>query len=834
MLEDNWNNWMILAEDVYDKQWRFLLSLRNIASGDSEELIAYKKRQVFCQLMTLQRVANYKTLGYWALILSTAYYGWGVRGSAIVATSFWGVTNSTNYRDAKYSGLLLMIDYVRKRLLQCQSTGLFTYDNIVVVSGLLHQRGRSSKVLSATHMVSHEAREFNDTTFDHQRVPLTYDTNQTSSSPCNMYCYEAYEFDAVTTGVDVFLHHSSIAQSYEPDFTGQRVRSYRNYCKLAKDITFLVNVFCRSEECFKNVPTFIDSDVIHELRHLCGKTNVKSLQDKCYSFKWDSVTAWNPHVSKVTKSLMLGIVGIDEGSAEGAMTCVLDLLLKYGVLQEEEDGSWSKVETDPPRKMMCFGDRTTNENMAAFIVSLQDRPMSLQDASYQADVFLDAVANTQFFPGDWHTGLNMLQSIFKVFWKPYIEEMASVRKLKWSRVSQDVRGCFFQASAITKLLNVGNQNYLIMAFVTSHRDDIRDISTANDDEVNVITEIAKKYQTWLVGLKDDPDHHVRLIANFVIMSNDFIDFMDSIRKQDSIGIEDGYQTFACIWKLLGQSKYLNCFFEQLEMLHLDFPFSQRMEGLLNRTVRTFDANENPDKAGVAQDEYLENCNKDLQGFPSVRSMVGRIRQGDLVGLARRSKRQVQSYYSQGPSRVVHKHGSGIKGNHHLEKDLIFEFTAKFLGDMTLNCSRRLLPKSVANIKCTTDLKRDKLVREMTDDSNSETNHLFNSVNHVQQAARGELDDADEGVTEYELEQARIMEEEYDFDHQQHRIESSHQNEEDVYDEDNFIDSEEDSAVKGYCVNDMWKLGSDALDKMNAKTGDRNKEIVWKGRSEYRR
>eukprot|EP00956_Cyclotella_meneghiniana_P043219 scaffold258606_cov83-Cyclotella_meneghiniana.AAC.1 len=145
MLEEDWNNWMTLAEDVYNKQWRFLLSLRNVTSSDSEELVAYKKRQVFCQLMTLQRVANYKSLGYWALFLSTAYYGWGVRGSATVATSFWGVTNSTKYRDAKYSALLLLIDYVRKRVLRKQRTCLCTFDNIVVVSGLLHQRGRSSK-----------------------------------------------------------------------------------------------------------------------------------------------------------------------------------------------------------------------------------------------------------------------------------------------------------------------------------------------------------------------------------------------------------------------------------------------------------------------------------------------------------------------------------------------------------------------------------------------------------------------------------------------------------------------------------------------------------------
>ena len=46
---------------------------------------------------------------------------------------------------------------------------------------------------------------------------------------------------------------------------------------------------------------------------------------------------------------------------------------------------------------------------------------------------------------------------------------------------------------------------------------------------------------------------------------------------------------------------------------------------------------------------------------------------------------------------------------------------------------------------------------MSANENSETNRLFNSVHHVQLSVRGELEDIDEDVTEYEREQARIME-----------------------------------------------------------------------------
>lgn len=112
-----------------------------------------------------------------------------------------------------------------------------------------------------------------------------------------------------------------------------------------------------------------------------------------------------------------------------------------------------------------------------------------------------------------------------------------------------------------------------------------------------------------------------MISNFVLLSDDFIDFVDSFRKQDSIGIEDGYQCFVPVWKILGQTKYVETYFEQILTNNQDFPFHRRMTQLLNRTVRTY--NEHTGKQAVAHDEFLEVCNRDLSMFPSVRSMTGR-------------------------------------------------------------------------------------------------------------------------------------------------------------------------------------------------------------------
>jgi hypothetical protein len=149
------------------------------------------------------RAANFRLLGYWALILTTAYYGWGVRGAAVIASSFWGTTTSRAYRDKRYTELVRDIDSTRKEILQKYRVGLFCFDNIVIVSKLMDQRGRSSRSLHATHMVAHQPTIFDDQTFNivpnsdppqRQAAELTFNATQASSSPTNMPQYELYDY----------------------------------------------------------------------------------------------------------------------------------------------------------------------------------------------------------------------------------------------------------------------------------------------------------------------------------------------------------------------------------------------------------------------------------------------------------------------------------------------------------------------------------------------------------------------------------------------------------------------------------------------------------------
>lgn len=251
------------------------------------------------------------------------------------------------------------------------------------------------------------------------------------------------------------------------------------------------------------------------------------------------------------------------------------------------------------------------------------------------------------------------------------------------------------------------------------------------------------------------------------------------------------------------------------MNNKDFPYHRRMTQLMNRTVRTYDASTG--KSALAQDEFLEVCNRDLQQMPPVRTLDGRMRQGFIVGPAKRCRRVVDAFYTPGAvESTVYRHGSGSKGNLHLEKDLLFEVAGLFLGMRRDNDQRTLRRNSVSSLACriTTELKRNKLAREMTDRGDDETNRLFNSVSHMQDNSRRVvaddiIDDSPHGAPEtYAVgdESEAAME----------QIE--------IRDEIDESSEEEHSGavhVNKRCISDLWSQGWYSIDCMNiSKTRER--------------
>jgi hypothetical protein len=162
---------------------------------------------------------------------------------------------------------------------------------------------------------------------------------------------------------------------------------------------------------------------------------------------------------------------------------------------------------------------------------LSHRPLTFEESSMQAEIFLESFQNIMFLPGDWHTGMNMLQSIYIVFWTNILSPIKSF--LGWKRISKDVRGCYVQAACLVRYIHNVLSTYFLRCFVSSIFDDIaeRMYERANAD---VLCNVAILYREWLMKSLKSSDQHLRLCVHFMTMSGNFLEFVNAYRCQDSI------------------------------------------------------------------------------------------------------------------------------------------------------------------------------------------------------------------------------------------------------------------------------------------------------------
>jgi len=158
------------------------------------------------------------------------------------------------------------------------------------------------------------------------------------------------------------------------------------------------------------------------------------------------VRDWIPKCDKVTLSFNMRFVGVRVDSSNGAAAVILDMLLKFGVLVYKDNETWALHKFVKVHWLYCFGNRKTIENSSAFVNKLSNRSLSFEETSIQAEIFLKAFDQVMFLPGDWHTdtGMNQLQSIYKLFWTDLLKPLRD--HLGWKRISKDVRQCYYQAS----------------------------------------------------------------------------------------------------------------------------------------------------------------------------------------------------------------------------------------------------------------------------------------------------------------------------------------------------------------------------------------------------
>ena len=239
-----------LTKKVFDPQWYFLVGLQNIWYNNSKPLKAYKKQQVFCQILALQHMANFWKLTYWSLIQTTAYYGLGVESSVTDASTFWGNSVGNSFCDAEFMRLYHNLSQFQRVLLKKYKSRLFEYNNCQEGQWLREQRGQSSIFLSGTHSITQKTVPCSDRSHNVIKVESTYDQDQLNIYLVGMRVYEITPLDAPDADTQDFVKHSVILTSAAPDATRECVRHYNLFSIATLHLTTMNNVSSHTNEHF--------------------------------------------------------------------------------------------------------------------------------------------------------------------------------------------------------------------------------------------------------------------------------------------------------------------------------------------------------------------------------------------------------------------------------------------------------------------------------------------------------------------------------------------------------------------------------------------------------
>jgi hypothetical protein len=111
-------------------------------------------------------------------------------------------------------------------------------------------------------------------------------------------------------------------------------------------------------------------------------------------------------------------------------------------------------------------------------------------------MFLEAFDNIVFLPGNRHTGMNMLQTLSKLFWTDLVKPLIDI--LGWKRIAKDVRACYYQASQLVKYMHNVVSSYLIRSLLeesarASPDARIRPLSHASVDWVGGAESVGSNY-----------------------------------------------------------------------------------------------------------------------------------------------------------------------------------------------------------------------------------------------------------------------------------------------------------------------------------------------------
>ena len=158
--------------------------------------------------------------------------------------------------------------------------------------------------------------------------------------------------------------------------------------------------------------------------------------------------------------------------------------------------------------------------MTKFVRDMQDRKISYYVVSLQSEIFLQALEVVVEILGDWHTCLNMLTSIYSLYYAGFPDQFQAL--LGWKKVNKDVCPCYFQASCLVTFISDELMRFLFV-----------NLFPTTQEMLILLWQMLRMYaehasSSWrFFDQKSSDDKWIAMCTNFLEVSFDFIKFVSA-------------------------------------------------------------------------------------------------------------------------------------------------------------------------------------------------------------------------------------------------------------------------------------------------------------------
>ena len=169
------------------------------------------------------------------------------------------------------------------------------------------------------------------------------------------------------------------------------------------------------------MPTHLLCDQRMKLQKAAKKCR-KTLLAKGTSFQQTAVAQWNPHQASLTDLYILPLSLKDDLKTNDVGMIALEMAVSNGLLLGPTDGPWTLAPNWEEITVYVVGDFVSVRNLRGFIEKLStQKGTSFDHKQDQIERFSKVLSRFVEIAGDWHVGLNILVTIYSVFYGGFLQ-----------------------------------------------------------------------------------------------------------------------------------------------------------------------------------------------------------------------------------------------------------------------------------------------------------------------------------------------------------------------------------------------------------------------------